>query len=86
MGARQGPWLDDAAKWLKRVGLTHLRTGLSLADRFREDAWLVDRQMETLQNFHSAVTFCFTPEHLGLAPRLMSAPIDPNQIADFVLR
>ena len=80
----QDPRLDDAVKWLKRLGVTHLRTGLSWADRFREDAlgWF-DRQMEALQDFDITVTFCFTPEHLGLAPHHTSAPIDPLHFADF---
>lgn len=80
----QDPRLDEAVKWLKRLGVTRLRTGLSWADRFREDAlgWF-DRQMEALQDFDTTVTFCFTPEHLGLAPHHTSAPIDPNHFADF---
>ena len=83
----QDPRLDDAVKWLKRLGVTHLRTGLSWADSFREDAigWF-DRQMEALQDFDTTVTFCFTPEHLGLAPHHTSAPIDPMQFADFCAR
>jgi len=81
------PRLEDAVMWLKRLGVTHLRTGLSWADSFREDAigWF-DRQMEMLQDFNVTVTFCFTPEHLGLAPHHTSAPIDPLQFADFCAR
>jgi hypothetical protein len=29
------------------------------------------------------VTFCFTPEHRGLAPHHSSAPIDHREYADF---
>jgi beta-xylosidase len=78
------PRLDDAVAWLKRLGVTHLRTGLSWADSFRPDAlgWF-DRQMEALQDFETTVTFCFTPEHLGLQAHHTSAPVDPNQFADF---
>ena len=78
------PRLDDAVAWMKRLGVTHLRTGLSWADSFRPDAlgWF-DRQMEALQDFETTVTFCFTPEHLGLNPHHTSAPVDPNQFADF---
>ena len=78
------PRLDDAVEWMKRLGVTHLRTGLSWADYFREDAvgWF-DRQMEALQDFETTVTFCFTPEHLGLAPHHTSAPVDPAGFADF---
>jgi beta-xylosidase len=78
------PRLDDAVAWMKRLGVTHLRTGLSWADSFRPDAlgWF-DRQMEALQDFETTVTFCFTPEHLGLSPHHTSAPVDPNHFADF---
>ncbi|MDP8993458.1 MAG: beta-xylosidase [Pseudomonadota bacterium] len=83
----QDPRLDDAVEWLKRLGVTHLRTGLSWADSFRDDAlgWF-DRQMAALEDFELTVTFCFTPEHLGLAPHHTSAPIDPMQFADFCAR
>ncbi|MFC7538028.1 beta-xylosidase [Sphingomonas sp. GCM10030256] len=76
--------LDDAVAWLKRLGVTRLRTGLSWADSFRPDAigWF-DRQMEALEEFDVTVTFCFTPEHLGIAPHHTSPPTDPNQFADF---
>jgi beta-xylosidase len=78
------PRLDDAVAWMKRLGVRHLRTGLSWADSFRPDAigWF-DRQMEALQDFETTVTFCFTPEHLGLAAHHTSAPHDPNAFADF---
>jgi len=76
--------LDDAVAWMKRLGVRHLRTGLSWADRFRPDAlgWF-DRQMEALADFDVTVTFCFTPEHLGIAPHHTSAPKDPRGYADF---
>ncbi|MDC7785484.1 beta-xylosidase [Rhodoplanes sp. TEM] len=76
--------LDDAVAWMKRLGVTYLRTGLSWADSFRPDAlaWF-DRQMEALADFDVTVTFCFTPEHLGLAPHHTSAPRDPRAFADF---
>jgi beta-xylosidase len=80
----EDPRLDDGVAWMKRLGVTHLRTGLSWADSFRPDAlrWF-DRQMEALADFETTVTFCFTPEHLGVAPHHTSAPVDPNQFADF---
>jgi beta-xylosidase len=80
----QDPRLDDAVAWMKRLGTKRLRTGLSWADSFRPDAidWF-DRQMEALQDFDVTVTFCFTPEHLGVAPHHSSAPKDPQQFADF---
>jgi beta-xylosidase len=80
----EDPRLDDGVAWMKRLGVTHLRTGLSWADSLRPDAlrWF-DRQMEALADFETTVTFCFTPEHLGVAPHHTSAPVDPNQFADF---
>jgi beta-xylosidase len=76
--------LDEAVKWMKRLGVRHLRTGLSWADSFRENAlgWF-DRQMEALADFDVTVTFCFTPEHLGIEPHHTSAPRDPRGFADF---
>ncbi len=80
----EDPRLDDAVAWMKRLGVKHLRTGLSWADYFRPGAldWF-DRQMEALADFETTVTFCFTPEHLGLAPHHTSAPVDPASFADF---
>jgi beta-xylosidase len=76
--------LDDAVRWLERLGVRHLRTGLSWADSFRSNAlsWF-DRQMAALASFDVTVTFCFTPEHLGIAPHHTSAPRDPQGYADF---
>ncbi|CCD85393.1 Putative transglycosidase [Bradyrhizobium sp. ORS 285] len=76
--------LDDAVRWLRRLGVRHLRTGLSWADSFRPNAldWF-DRQMEALAEFDVTVTFCFTPEHRGIAPHHTSPPLDVNEFADF---
>ncbi len=76
--------LDDAVRWMKDLGVRHLRTGLSWADSFRPNArdWF-DRQMEALADFDVTVTFCFTPEHLGIAPHHTSAPREPRQFAEF---
>lgn len=78
------PRLDAAVAWMKRLGVRHLRTGLSWADSFRPDAlgWF-DRQMEAIEDFEVTLTFCFTPEHLGLAPHHTSPPVDSQAFADF---
>ena len=78
------PRLDDAVAWMKRLGTKKLRTGLSWADRYRPNAldWF-DRQMDALADFDTTVTFCFTPEHLGVAPHHTSAARDPQMFADF---
>jgi beta-xylosidase len=80
----EDPRLPLAVEWMKRLGVRHLRTGLSWADSFRPGAldWF-DRQMEALQDFDVMVTFCFTPEHLGVQPHHTSPPREPQAFADF---
>jgi beta-xylosidase len=76
--------LDDAVAWLKRLGVRHLRTGLSWADSFRPNAldWF-DRQMAALEDFRVTLTFCFTPEHCGIEPHHTSPPKQIHEYADF---
>ena len=80
----EDPRLDDAVRWMRELGVRHLRTGLSWADSFRPDAlaWF-DRQMQALEEFDVTVTFCFTPEHRGLAPHHTSPPQVPEEFAEF---
>ncbi len=79
--------LEPAVGWLKRLGVRHLRTGLSWADSFRPgaDAWF-DRQMRALDDFEVTLTFCFTPEHRGLAPHHTSPPQAAEEYAEFCAR
>jgi len=76
--------LDDAVRWMKHLGVRHLRTGLSWADSFRPNAlaWF-DRQMQALADFDVTLTFCFTPEHRGIAPHHTSPPLVAQEFADF---
>jgi beta-xylosidase len=76
--------LAEAVSWMKRLGVRHLRTGLSWADSFRPHAleWF-DRQMDALGDFTVTVTFCFTPEHRGIIPHHTSAPLVHEEFADF---
>jgi beta-xylosidase len=76
--------LDEAVRWMRRLGIRHVRTGLSWADSFRPGAldWF-DRQMDALAEFDVTLTFCFTPEHRGIAPHHTSPPLEPNEFADF---
>jgi beta-xylosidase len=78
----EDPRLDLAVEWLQRLGIKHLRTGISWADWFRPnaEAWF-DRQMQALEPFNTTLTLCFTPEHLGLAPHYTSPP---KRVEDFV--
>jgi beta-xylosidase len=79
--------LDEAVRWLRELGVKYLRTGLSWADSFRPNAeqWF-DRQMEALKEFHLTITFCFTPEHRGVAPHHTSPPTHPAEFAEFCAR
>lgn len=78
--------LDDMARWLKKLGVKHLRTGLSWADSFRPGAlaWF-DRQMKAFEPFDLTVTFCFTPESRGIKPHHTSPPERIEEFADFCL-
>ena len=76
--------LNEAVKWLRRLGVRHLRTGLSWADSLRPNAmsWF-DTQMDALAEFDVTLTFCFTPEGRGIAPHHTSAPKVPAEFAEF---
>ena len=79
--------LDDAVAWMKKLGVTSLRTGLSWSDSYRENAekWF-DRMMTALEPFNVTVTFCFTPESEGIAPHHTSPPREIERFADFCAR
>jgi beta-xylosidase len=79
--------LDDAVRWLRQLGVKHLRTGLSWADSFRPqaDAWF-DRQMRALEEFDVTLTYCFTPEQRGINPHHTSPPQRLEEYAEFCAR
>ena len=79
--------LDAAVEWLRRLGVTYLRTGLSWSDSERPhyEAWF-DRMITALDDFNVTVTFCFTPESKGISPHHTSAPRHPEEYADFCAR
>jgi len=76
--------LDDAVRWLRRLGVRRIRTGLSWSDFYRPnwESWF-DRQMCALDPFEVTLTFCFTPEAKGIAPHFTSPPKDIREYADF---
>jgi len=83
----EDPRVDTAVRWLRELGVRKLRTGLSWADSLRPnaDAWF-DRQMLALDEFDVTLTFCFTPEELGVRAHHTSPPKDVRQYADFCER
>lgn len=79
--------LEDAVRWLERMKVSHLRTGLSWADSFRPgwERWF-DRQMKALERFQVTLTFCFTPEQRGIRPHHTSPPRQVDEFAAFCAR
>ncbi|HEX8312145.1 MAG TPA: hypothetical protein VF614_12555 [Chthoniobacteraceae bacterium] len=79
--------LENAVRWLRDLGVRHLRTGLSWADCYRPgcENWF-DRQMLALEEFEVTVTFCFTPEHRGIEPHHTSPPQEIAEFAEFCSR
>jgi beta-xylosidase len=81
----EDPRLDDAVRWLRRLGVRNVRTGLSWSDHHcRPDAirWF-DRQMKALESFEVTLTFCFTPEARGVVPHHTSPPHRIEEFAEF---
>lgn len=80
----EDPRLEPAVAWMRRLGVKYLRTGISWADSFRPNAlaWF-DRQMKSLEEFQTTVTFCFTPEERGLLPHHTSPPRHVEEYAEF---
>jgi beta-xylosidase len=83
----EDPRLEPAVKWLRELGVKHLRTGLSWADSHRPgaDAWF-DRQMRALEEFEVTLTYCFTPGSRGLRDDHTSPPCDVGEFAEFCAR
>lgn len=79
--------LDDAVRWLVRLGVKKIRTGLSWADSHRPnaDAWF-DAQMRALSRFDVTLTFCFTPESRGRRDDHTSPPARIEEYAEFCSR
>lgn len=76
--------LEAAVEWLRRLGVTKLRTGLSWADwhRPRAEEWF-DRQMEALAEFDVTLTLCFTPPSRGQVEHHTSPPQVLDEFAEF---
>lgn len=76
--------LDLICRWLPRLGVRVLRTGISWADWHRPNAviWF-DRMMSRLSRFDVTVTLCFTPPSRGMVPSHTSPPQDVGEFAYF---
>jgi beta-xylosidase len=82
----EDPRLETAVAHLRRLGVRHLRTGISWADWHRPDAtaWF-DRQMQALSEFDTTITLCFTPPSRGRTPHHTSPPLEPQEFTGFAL-
>jgi beta-xylosidase len=80
----EDPRLDDAVKWLQKLGVKRLRTGLSWADHHRPNSieWF-DKQMAALADFDVTLTYCFTPGSRGVRDHYTSPPQRIEEFADF---
>jgi beta-xylosidase len=80
----EDPRLEEGVRWLHELNVNYLRTGISWSDSLRPGAeqWF-DRQMRLLEPFHTTITLCFTPEHLGLEAHYTSPPRDLDGFSDF---
>lgn len=76
--------LESAVRWLRELGVTKLRTGLSWADHHRPNsiAWF-DRQMKALEPFEVTLTYCFTPPSRGVHPHYTAPPQRVEEFAEF---
>ena len=79
--------LEPAVAKLRELGVKKLRTGLSWSDSLRPGAEaFYDRQMRLLDEFDVTLTFCYTPNSLGVREDHTSPPRQPELFAEFCAR
>lgn len=76
--------LDEIIYWLRKMKVKKLRTGISWADWYRQNAfeWF-DKQMNALKEFDVTLTLCFTPPSRGKKEHHTSPPVDLGEYAYF---
>jgi len=76
--------LTATVEWLRKLGASQLRTGLSWADSHIPGAWQwFDRMMGALEEFDVLATLCFTPPSRGVQPHHTSPPVEPGEFSYF---
>jgi beta-xylosidase len=80
----EDPRLEEGVRWLRKLGVKKLRTGLSWADYHRPNAlpWF-DKQMKALDEFDVTVTYCFTPGSCGVRDHYTSPPQRVEEFGEF---
>jgi hypothetical protein len=76
--------LELAVRWFERLGVRHVRTGLSWAESHQPGAekWF-DTIMSALAPFDVCATLCFTPPSRGVRACHTSPPLDAGEFAYF---
>ena len=76
--------LELAVRWFERLGVRHVRTGISWAESHLPGArqWF-DTLMSALEPYELCVTLCFTPPSRGLRPDHTSPPRDAAEFGSF---
>lgn len=79
--------LELAVRWLERLGVRRVRTGLSWAESHIAGGWRwFDTIMAALEPFEVCATLCFTPPSIGVRPHHTSAPRDLAAFGEFAAR
>ncbi|HET8551135.1 MAG TPA: NAD-dependent epimerase/dehydratase family protein [Gammaproteobacteria bacterium] len=92
IGVLEWFWLNDrdrvdaAIADIRRLGIRHLRTGLSWADYLTDDgpAWFDWLLPKLAKEAELLPCFVYTPPSLGEAPATRSPPRNPKDYADFI--
>lgn len=76
--------LETAVRWFERLGVRHVRTGISWGESFLPGAreWF-DTVMAALEPYEVCVTLCFTPPSHGIRPDHTSPPRDVAEFGSF---
>lgn len=78
--------VEQTLEDLKRLGITHLRTGISWADYYTKEGeawydWLLPRLSEEVEILPC---FLYTPPSIGIEHKTSSPPKGPKRFADFM--
>ena len=79
--------LETAVRWMERLGVREVRTGLSWAESHMGGAWAwFDTIMSALEPFDVCATLCFTPPSIGVRYHHTSPPQDVEAFGAFAAR
>jgi CDP-paratose 2-epimerase len=78
--------VEKAIEDIRRIGIKHLRTGISWADSYTPEGekwynWLIPTLAKELEILPC---FLYTPPSLGIKQKTSSPPLNPKSYADFI--